>query len=381
MNDNSEVSRRGHSQVSRRRFLGTGLGAAGAALVSTGRARADSHGGELRVAMIGVGGRGTGVLGCIDKSQGVKVVALCDINAGNLNRAAEMVSEDKPELFSDYEHMFDTVEMDAVFVETPCYLHAEMVLAALHRNVHCYAEKPMALTVKDCNAMLAASKKSKGIYQIGTQLRYGGPWAAAVDAIRKGRAGRPILVRAHRHSVGDYPKGSRWFFFREYSGDTICEQAVHEFDLFNWLFDSVPVRAAAFGGRDVHMDPPGRDTLDNYTLSLDYGDGRVSYSHSWISSPKTPYDGMQQVVYCEDAAVDIGNGRMYPKDGKPIKLTEESGIPNQAAVDDFFRCIREGDQPIANAEAGRNATLVSLLGLKALDTGRVVTWAELLKDG
>lgn len=370
--------------LSRRQVLGRGLGAAAVlaspTILRAGQAPQD----DLRCGMIGTGGRGQGVLEAIHKSPGVRVTALCDIHAGRLNQAAARVQEDRPRLFGDYREMLDYPELDVVFVETPCYLHAEMVLAVLASGRHCYGEKPMALTVPDLNAIVQASQQSAGIYQVGTQLRYASPWQPAIKAILSGALGKPVFIRAHRHNAGDLPHDRAWLFKRELCGDTICEQAVHEFDLFNWILGGIPLRAAGFGAQSVRFAPVGRDILDNYTLSLDYGKHKtVSYSHSWISAPRVPFDGRQEIVYCEKGAVDVEGGKIYPLEGgEPIAVAPEpQGDPTQLAVDDFFRCIRQGEQPLANAEAGRNAALVALLGQKAIDEGRVVNMRELLASG
>lgn len=372
-----------YGSLSRRRFLNRSVAATSAVVLAPAALRAGQQGEDIRCGMIGTGGRGLGVLGAVHKSPGVRVTALCDIHAGRLNQAAAMVAEDRPRLFSDYRRLIDFGELDAVFIATPCHLHAEMILPVLDSGRHCYAEKPMALTVRDCDAILEAARRAEGIFQIGTQLRYASPWQPGIEEIQSGRLGRPIFVRGQRHGVGDYPSVRRWFFFRKYSGDTMVEQAVHEFDLFNWALGGVPVRASGFGGLGLHDAPEGRDTIDHYTLSLDYGDkGQVSYSHGWISAPKMPREGWEQLIYCEKGAIHLETGKVYPRAGEPYDVSEErEGNWNDLAVNDFFRCIRESDQPLANAETGRDSTLVALLARKAIDTGRVVTWKELLAEG
>ncbi len=281
--------------ASRRQFLRTGVGAATAALCGTGvspvflRAQQGRPAKTIRCGMIGVGGRGSGVLAAIHKSPGVRVTALCDIDNGRLQAAAKTVEENKPRLFGDYRKMLDHRELDAVFVETPCYLHKEMIVAVLASGRHCYAEKPMALTVPDLDAVVRATAHNRMVFQIGTQLRYASPWKPAIAAIHSGVIGKPILIRAHRHYAGDVPHDHTWVFFRKQSGDPICEQAVHEFDIFNAVFQATPVRASGFGGQALLFEPRGRDIMDHYTLSLDYGMSRlVAYSHSWISSPEVP---------------------------------------------------------------------------------------------
>ncbi len=369
--------------LSRRQVLGAGVGVAASVLAGPAvLADEESIRDDIRCGMIGTGGRGQGVLKAIHKSPGVRVTALCDIHAGRLNEAAARVEEDKPKLFEDYRKLIDYKELDAIFVETPCYLHAEMVIAVLASGRHCYGEKPMALTVPDLNEIARVAKASKGIHQVGTQLRYASPWKPALEAIREGLIGKPIQIHGRRLNAGDMPHGRPWFFDRKLSGDVIMEQAVHEFDLFNAAFGGIPKRAAGFGGQAVRFEPKGRNIMDHFSLTLDYGPNKeAGYNHSWIA-PKGA-DGWRFVVYGEKGAIELQNGSIFLKDSDKVQKVdpEPKGDSTQLAVDDFFRCIRERDKPIADTEAGRNAALVALLGRKAIYEGRLATMKELLGQG
>lgn len=376
---------------SRRQVLGKGLGAASAVLLGAVRVRAQDTKpsailkDDLRCGMIGVGGRGSGLLQAVDKSPGVRVTALCDTNAERLRAAADKVKDDKPRLFDDYRKLIASNEVDAVVIATPVYLHAEMAVATLAAGPHLYCEKPMGMTVKDCKDVLKATKTAKGLYQVGTQLRYAHPWQSSIKLILSGEVGRPIFIRAHRHNVGDLPHDRQWLFEKKHCGDTIVEQAVHEIDLFNWIFGGPPVRASGFGQQSLRFEPKGRDIMDNYALSFDYGkDKKVSYSHSWISAPKIPMDGRQEIVYCEEAAVDVENAMVYPRNyGDPYKVTpaEPAGDCTQLAIDDFFKCIREKRKPLSDAQAGFNGAMAGILGRESMEAGRVITMEELLKQG
>ncbi|MBI4579916.1 MAG: Gfo/Idh/MocA family oxidoreductase [Planctomycetes bacterium] len=382
--------------VSRRRFLGTGMAVGSAVLLAPGQGRAaEGDKDDIRCGFIGVGGRGFGDLQAIHKSPGVKVTALCDINGKNLNRAAEHVADDGPKLFEDYRDLVAFKGLDAVFIATPCYLHAEMAIAVLDSGRHCYLEKPMAITMKDLNAVHAATRRSKGILQIGTQLRYASPWKPTLEAITSGKVGKPILVRAFRNNAGNFP-GNGWFVDPVKSGDVMLEQAVHEFDIFNAIFQGVPRRGAGFGGQALRESVGPMH--DHFTLCLDYGENQqVGYTHSWLAARDVGCDGMNEFVYCVDGTVDIHGGHIYHREAKivkksavgtqPAEMTNREDVPReskgdstQLAVDDFFRCCRKGERPLANADTGRDAVLVGLLCRKALAEGRVVTMDEVLAE-
>ncbi len=372
------------STVSRRRLLGAGLGASSVVLLGRSVVQAAANGDDLRCGMIGTGGRGRGVLHAIHKSPNVRVTALCDINPQNLGEAAKMVEADKPQLFEDYRTLLDFKEMDAVFVHTPCDLHAPMFLDVLKTGRHLYAEKPLGMSVAEVNAVAEAAKASSKVVQSGTQLRYASPWQPAVMAAREGKVGKIIAIRAQRQNSGDLSHSILWVHLVKRSGDIIVEQAVHELDLFNWIFDGMPEQAAGFGGQSLLFAPPGRDTMDHYGITFDYGDKRtVSYSHSWLAAPGIPHDGFQILAYGADGAVDVAYGNIYMKpDGKHSTVDPNpAGDSTQLAVDDFFRCIRENKKPLADVDSGRACVLTALLGRKAIYEKRVVTMKELLAKG
>src|SRR5688500_17271244 len=215
-------------ELSRRRLLGAGIGAAGTLLIGSriSLAQTTQKADDICCGIIGAGLRGTGIITAINASPGVRVTAICDINKTRLNDAAKVVEADKPNLFTDYRALIDCSELDAVFVETPAYLHKEMVIAVLESDRHCYGEKPMAIRVSDLNKMVKAAKRSRGIYQVGTQLRYAAPWKPAIEAVHQGAIGKPIMIRAHRHTASDIQHDHTWYFSRDESSDTICELPV-----------------------------------------------------------------------------------------------------------------------------------------------------------
>lgn len=384
------------SSLSRRRFLGTSVAAGSAVLLASRSTLAAEGKDEIRCGFIGIGGRGFGDLGAILKSPGTRVTALCDINAANLDRAAKACEKSQPKLFKNYKDLIDFKDLDAIFIATPCNLHAEMAIAVLASGRHCYCEKPMAINVKDLNAVYAATQKAKGVFQIGTQLRYGSPWKPAIETINSGKLGKPIMVRAYRSNAGDFPRNG-WFEDPVQSGDVMLEQAVHEFDIFNAVLGGVPKRGSAFGGQALRSSKGPMH--DFFTLSLDYGDNKVvGYTHSWIAVPNIGCDGFNEFVYCENGAVDIHGGNIYhreskivakPAEGdKPAQMTnkesvdpEPKGDTTQLAVDDFFRCCRSGDKPLANADTGRDAVLVGLMCRRALREGQVISIEQILAEG
>ncbi len=348
-------------------------------------------GNEVRAGFIGTGGRGRALLGHALKSPGVKITALCDIDPDARAKAAGMASAHKPATFSYYKKLLELKELDAVFVATPPYLHKQMIVDVLDSGRNCYAEKPLALTVEEIDAVVEAGGRARGVLQVGQQIRYHHGLQKLIGKINGGLIGKIGFLRGQRYADWDGP-GSRgpmkWLWSIEQSGDQIVEQSVHELDLINWIMNDHPVRAAGLGGQNIIHEPAGASVLDSYGLTFDYPDGRQSVFSMVKYAPYTNNMGGRIInAYGEKGSADIqlsGPSTVVwrGKDAPEPTRYEEADINfGQRAVDDFFRCVRTGEKPFCGAETGRVAALTALLGRKAIYEQRVVTWDELLKEG
>src|SRR6478735_9231949 len=96
--------------------------------------------------MIGVGNRGSHLLGGVLQQPEAKVLALCDIKPDRLDKAATNAAKDNPKTYADWRSIVDRKDIDAVFIATPPYLHSEMAVAALEAGKNVYCEKPVGVT-------------------------------------------------------------------------------------------------------------------------------------------------------------------------------------------------------------------------------------------
>ena len=159
---------------------------------------------EIRVGIIGVGGRGSSLLSRIVQVPNVRVVAVCDIDPEAQERASQIAERDKPDVIVEYRKLLDRGDIDAVFVATPVDLHKEMAMAALEVHKHLYLEKPMGNTPEEVKSVFEAVKKSRGQLQMGFQLRYDPPRVAAIEHIHQGGIGKVAYMQGDRHT-GDLP--------------------------------------------------------------------------------------------------------------------------------------------------------------------------------
>ena len=335
----------------------------------------------LRLAWIGVGGRGTSLLGRALNSASVStltVTAICDIDAAALERAIGRCGTPKPVGIHDYRELLARKDVDAVFIATPIHLHAEHAVAAVNAGKDVYCEKPLGRTPEEVKSIHDAVKKTKRKFQVGFQWRYHSGFLGFVNVVQSGGVGRVSFVDARRH-VGGYPQ-SGWYIDRNLSGDLIVEQAVHEMNVFCWLLQSHPLRAAGFGGINALEGVPAERTImDAYAVTFEFpGNIRLNYTHDVAVA--RGFGGLHQTVHGEkhractlEDTVDLyvtKGGKKERVDLPPLKDATE------AAIQSFADSVRNDKEPLANVDAGRHATLMAILGRTAIHEKRVVEWKE-----
>lgn len=337
----------------------------------------------MKVAFIGVGNRGSYLLKHMLTVDNIDLIAICDIdpNALKLGIEAATAAGHKPAGFADFRKMLDErKDIEAVVIATPVDTHIGPAIAALEAGKHVYCEKPMALNPQECQTILAATKGAKGIYQAGFQLRHDPNRAAAMKFLHSGAAGRMLYAQGYRHT-GDLPRNEPWLFDRARSGDNIVEQACHIIDLFVWAAGANPLRAMGSGGINLYKDvPPGRTTMDNYSVIYEFPDDvRVNFSHIYFDPPG--FSGVKERVYLSGGAIDLSGAKWVKLDQRgelPLEVADSGKDSTFLSVRTFIDNARERRTPLNNAESALRSTLVAMMGRKAIYEKRIVTWQEML---
>jgi len=177
------------------------VGAAAAiALPSVGRA-ASSAAGRIRVAVVGLGGRGREshctALMQMDK-ENVEIAALCDCDESRLHQAARKVSQQTgktPVLFTDYRKLLEDKSIDAVSLATPNHWHALQTIWACQAGKDVYVEKPGSHNIYEGRKMVQAARKYKRIVQHGTQIRSSPKIREGIEQHKAGVIGTVYMAR------------------------------------------------------------------------------------------------------------------------------------------------------------------------------------------
>jgi myo-inositol 2-dehydrogenase/D-chiro-inositol 1-dehydrogenase len=338
--------------------------------------------------MIGLGNRGSLLLKNVLAEPRAQVVALCDIKPDRLDRAATAAAAQHPATTSNYRRLLERKDVEAVFIATPCDLHAEMAIAALAAGKHVYCEKPLATTADGVRDLLGAVRAAHTVFMVGLQRHSDPGLREVITKLHQGVAGKILFIQAQRHAANDFsPAGSSadWIFDAKRSGDVIVEQAIHNLDQCNWAVRSRPERAAGFGGALLSPNnPPGRTITDGYAVDFDYQNGvKMSFTQIAFHPREMPFGGEQTYIFGSEGAVVLETGMFYPRNqgSKPILLADRKRENREAIhIGKFYDCIFNQTKPETDVTMGAIATLTAILGRDAMYRRKVLEWKELGVD-
>ena len=209
------------------------------------------------VAIVGFGFMGKTHYGAWRKCRGAKVVAVCDANlaqltakvVGNIKGAADNTALPKSvKVYDDFEKMLAAGGFDIVDITLPTQLHPATTIAALKAGCHVLCEKPMALSLKDCDAMLAAAKAAKRRLLVAHCVRFFPENVYVRDLVKSGKYGKVVAADFTRFIAPPKwsPKGADWFFDEKKSGGVLFDAHIHDADYILGTFGRPKSVSATF---------------------------------------------------------------------------------------------------------------------------------------
>lgn len=315
-----------------------------------------------------------------EKKGRVKLCAVCDMNRASaealLQRAVKGRFRAVP-VYESFESMLAEVRPDIVAVTTPSGTHRELALKALEQGCHLLAEKPLAMTLEDCEAIVQAAEKADRRLAMGHIYRYFPCVAELERALREGRYGRVLYgtVQVRWGHDQAYYDSAPWRGTRAADGGVVMNQSVHALDLMAWLLGAEgSYEVKAFCDRQTHE----MESEDLGLALFRYANGPyLAYEGTTSTGP-----GAQEAAFfiaCEKADI---RARLFRKkisfsilthEGKEekrsylisfIKQTVQnegwSGLtrvfnPHTAIWSDLIRAVEEKRAPLADVHAGRDA--------------------------
>ncbi len=347
---------------SRRRFLKTTAFTAAASWTARSWAQVSGANEDIRIAVVGFGGRGGSHIGAFSKMPGVRLVALCDVDDKILQGEVKRLSEKTRSSvtgYKDIRKLLESKELDAISIATPNHWHALGTIWAAQSGRDVYVEKPVSHNVWEGRQAVQAARKYNRIVQTGTQSRSSRAGiAAAVEWVRAGNLGKITLARGlcykPRGSIGkvdgpqpipeniDYdlwcgpaeksPLMRKrlhydWHWVWNTGNGDLGNQGIHQMDICRWFLGepALAPRILSCGGRLGYIDDG--ETANTQLIYQAYENAPLLFEVRGLKTEKHMGAGVGCIIHCEGGHVrvpDYNSAIAYDKEGKEIKAWKGS---------------------------------------------------------
>jgi predicted dehydrogenase len=306
----------------------------------------------------------------IDAAAGVELVAACDVD---LHRAEAIAGPRGGRGYARWEEMLEREQLDLLWVCTPPLHHRGPAVAALAAGIHVYLEKPIARTVDDGQAIVAAAAAASGVVcAVGYQ------WHATelLDDARGALAGQRVGMLVGRN-FGPV-NGRPWFVDRAQGGGQLLERGSHHIDLQRAIAGEIAaVQTVAGSVRLAQAEGPRGNIDDAITLIFHFSSGALGCVHSAWSAGGQP-EVYATDILATDATVALALGpevfRISGRSGT-AELSGEYGDPMERSIARFLEAAAAGDPGgVFCPPASALRTLeVAIACERALESGAVVS--------
>jgi len=382
---------------------------------------------EIKVALIGCGGRGTGAASQALATKGkVTLWAAADAFASNVQAGLNSIKQqvergqrDGNPLYKDAtvnvppERQFVGLDAyqralesgaDLVILATPPGFRPIHFEAAVKANKHIFSEKPIAVDGPGVRRFMAANdeaKKKNLMVAIGLQRRHDQRYVETMKKLQDGAIGDILFTRVYWNSGGlwlrdhgQFAAGhghqpsemeyqvNNWYYFTWLCGDHIVEQHIHNLDIGNWMRgDKHPVEAQGMGGRQVRTGKEYGQIFDHHFVEYTYDDGTKMYSQcrhigGCADEVREHAHGTKGTLDIDDSAA---GGRLKTA-GKTWRSKAPHVDNHHQEHHDMFAALRDG-RTYNEGDYGARSTMTAILGRMATYSGKIVKWDDALHKG
>lgn len=246
---------------------------------------------SVKYGLIGFGGWGNLHAHAIRKIPNAELVAIAVSSSASKQKVKKDLQNVK--VYSNYEQLLARPDIDIVDIVTPNYLHYEITVKSLRSGKHVLLEKPMALTVEQCEHIISVEQKQGKKIHIGHELRFSPLWETVKHYIERGKIGnlKSVQINLSRHP---YRSGSNgWRKDSSKVGNWILEEPVHFYDLVRWYFEGFeePISIYAQGNsRDKELEQ--RKLYENLITTITFSKGGYGVVSQTLAAYEHHLDGL-----------------------------------------------------------------------------------------
>ncbi len=364
---------------------------------------------RVNLGVIGVGGRGSYVMGLFQKNSQVDVKGVCDVFGDRVDRALTKAPGAKG--FKDHRKMLEMSELDAVLVATPDHWHTQCAIDALNAKKDVYVEKPLTRTIEEGPLIIRAARVNDRICQVGMQQRSGLTYLQAkTEIVDAGKLGKITMARTWWHNNGPHemkvpesmrtcPSNLDWdrflgrvrwrdwdarqyLYFRaflDFGGGLVTDLFTHWIDVVHMFTGhDDPISAQMAGG--VYLIKDGRTAPDTINVAIEYPED-MNATFDCTLAPGA--SGAAQEFYGTEGRLLIDRGGYqyvsHERGAQPIvvKADHDQTIDHVA---NFLDCMRTRKLPNADVYKGHRSVVVSHLSNLSYEQKRRVNYDPVLEQ-
>lgn len=348
---------------------------------------------RIAIGAIGVGERLSGQLQRLLKKHGdcCELVAVSDESKSVLDKA-KLKFGSQVATYTNYEDLLDHPDVSWVMIGSPNFLHRDHIVSAFTAGKNVYCEKPLGITIDQCEEVKNAHRTAGTHFFTGFVLRYAPLYRNIRRLVTDGRFGKIVSIEANENLHPDHGAYfmRTWRRKREWNGPHLLEKCSHDIDLLNWMADDIPTKVASFGGNNVFtpenkyveeklgrpddkpalfrgwpteedLDPftSEKDTVDNQVCILQYRNGVRATFHSNCCSAfperRLMLLGLEGALEADLISGKIRYKRIGRHDREEVLETfpvSGYGGADEIIMDELFQCMSLGKEPAATGEDG-----------------------------
>ncbi len=313
-----------------------------------------------------------------------EIKCLCDIVKEHAEEQAKKFNIEGVDIVTDWKALVKRPDIDAVFVNTPNYLHEEMAVGTAKSKKHILVEKPISISNKAAKNMINAAKKNGVFFMVEQTQRFDPVHQAARKFIETGKLGKINTVNGRiGHAGPEYWAGGKegWFSNKSLSGGgAMIDVGIHILDLLRWLSGKEVAEISANIGTVEKPFPVD----DNGSVLMKFSDGTIGhFEASWTTRP---YEVMTW-IYGENGKIHTAIGTEKPVmvqlatvgEGKDPNCVLEDIYPEvgggsgwENAVHYFIDCVEKNEKPFVTGEEGAKSMAVILAAYESAESGKWV---------
>jgi predicted dehydrogenase len=326
----------------------------------------------LSVGIIGSGGIARSHIQAIKENDNIRLVAVMDVDQ---SRAESAAKDYGARAYTSVDALLNDPEVEAVHVCTPHVFHGEQVVSAAKAGKHVLVEKPMALTLRECDEMIQACESEGKILMVGQVMRYYPVNRAIKKMIAEGIIGEVGHLMRRRYCYFDttlpgsaYP---RWYLDLKVGGNCVLYCfGPHEYDILHWYLDSPVVEVYAQGSASTELY---KGQKDSYTSIMKHKNGATSVLSQTVVSHVGAHD---QYIIGSKGSIFLSSDKLL-MNGKEVNIEGSSGEGMRNQIHEFADCCLKGRQPDANGKSVRHTMAVIKATKQSAERNKPVLVSEL----